>query len=189
MYFDDVSKAEACKYMRMWAQPAYSAMSPGERSAKFAFELLAMTPDSSLCDVGCGRGLAADIFHGLGMKVTQYDIVNVARNNLPFIHGSLWQTAIPECDYIFCCDVLEHIPTDKVEAAVKNLLNATLKSAYIQVSCTEDGCGKLIGESLHLTIKDGQWWVDRFMEYGCGNFTTHLIECSSNRVKILVKRN
>lgn len=61
--------------------------------------------------------------------------------------------------YGFCTDVLEHIPTKDVRTVLSNIFVAA-KKVYLAISTVDDVMGALVGEPLHLTVRDPFWWDD-----------------------------
>jgi hypothetical protein len=102
------------------------------------------------------------------LHVTQMDITATALDpevralNLPFLEASLWEMPLLfKFDWIFCTDVLEHLPTDKVDDALDALAKITGKGAFLQIALFADGMGYDIGEKLHLTVKPSAWWKEK----------------------------
>lgn len=148
------------KYVKIWSFPEYRRYSPGECAAPRAFDKLSMS--GTLYDMGCGTGRAGKWFSEKGLDVTLVDFApNAPEVDLPFIEACLWEIDLPKKDYVYCVDVLEHIPPERVDEVISNLKSCG-KTLYLQIHCHEDGFGKLINEKLHLTIKPQEWWVDKF---------------------------
>ena len=75
-------------------------------------------------------------------------------------------TALGETfDYGYCTDVLEHIPPKDVKKVLRNIATASRK-LYLNISTVPDVMGALVGEPLHLTVKDPWWWQERLEEIG-----------------------
>jgi hypothetical protein len=62
-------------------------------------------------------------------------------------------------DAVICCDVMEHIPTERVPAVLANLRKSARRFAFFSISVIPDAFGPmLIGEALHLTVQKPNWW-------------------------------
>ncbi len=170
---------EAQKYGRMWERPEYRVVSPGEQVAQVFLRQARPKPGSDVIDFGCGTGRGALMLALLGgLRVTMIDFVRncldpeleqaltTQAHALRFIKHDLEQRLPFVTEYGFCTDVMEHIPEDKVNAVLNNVLLAA-RHVFFQISTVEDSCGTLIGEKLHLTVKPMAWWFDRFRERGC----------------------
>lgn len=147
------------KYRRMYAHPSYRIGSPGERDIYRMFELV--RPGDSFGDMGCGLGRAGAKMAELGADVTLVDFAPNAPDfpHLRFVEANLWDLPTDmKFDWIYCVDVLEHIPPEYVERVLDNLARVARKGGYIQIATFEDNCGAVIGETLHLTIHKSDWW-------------------------------
>lgn len=163
---------EAQKYEAMWSLPAYRTVAPGECVAD-AFINVAQ-PSGAVIDFGCGTGRGALRLRDAGLRPICVDFVNNSRDpealSLPFV---LWDFSSDEqmpvslsgVDYGFCTDVMEHIPPERVDAVINNLMRCTGR-VFFQISTVPDQMGALIGQQLHLTVQPHQWWADKFASLG-----------------------
>ena len=67
--------------------------------------------------------------------------------------------------YGYCCDVMEHIPTEFTMLVVRNLLDVC-RTVWFQIAFAHDAFGAFVGEPLHLTVQTYQWWHDRIGSVG-----------------------
>ena len=158
------------KYEAMWKHPSYRAFSPGAHSVSKFMEVANPKPGESIRDLGCGSGRVGVAFAEAGMQVTQYDFAANCRDpeiDLPFVQHDLMQIVpgLP-ADWAYCCDMLEHIPTADVPRVLRHVVIAG-KKTFLQISCTEDHCGEMIGEELHLTVQPYEWWKDKLEAFQC----------------------
>jgi len=65
-----------------------------------------------------------------------------------------------------CTDVMEHIPTDKINDVLNNVL-LSAQHVFFSISTVDDSCGVLIGETLHLSVFPYAWWLDQFQQRAC----------------------
>jgi len=152
--------------------PQYRAWSPGMDNVSRFLEIVRPPKYSSLLDIGCGSGKAGLEFEKLGMRVLWLDITDAGLDPAvpreQFLQSSLWGWALPrvDCfDYGFCCDVMEHIPTEFSMLVLYRILSAC-KVTWFQIALVPDNCGRLIGETLHLTVRPFTWWLNRFLDLG-----------------------
>ncbi len=169
---DSTSLDEKRKYEKMWLRPEYRAASPSYEHLPVFLERV--KPEGVIVDYGCGTGKAALRLRRMGFKVKLVDIASNAVDpavknefgkGFEFIETSLWNMLV-EGDYGFCCDVLEHIPPAKVGATLKNIRKGIKRKVFVTVSMIDDSLGKLIGEKLHLTVRDSSWWFEQFAKAG-----------------------
>jgi SAM-dependent methyltransferase len=163
----DLVDAERDKYRRMWARPEYRQHSPGLRMLSKFLDVCDPMPGDSILDAGCGTGRAG-LDLSLFYRVTQLDICDTARDAdtqaIPFIHKPIHELHDPYFQYfgwIYCVDVLEHIPPELLDRTLAALARATVNGAFLQIACFEDGCGALIGERLHMIVRPPHWWKDQ----------------------------
>ena len=154
---------ERLKYERMHRIPGYSP-GPGRSHIPRFLSLLEGRP--SVIDYGCGTGDAALVLHELGFEVY---LVDIAHNSIRpatkeilgdrFFVSALHELpgALPAAEWGFCCDVLEHLPTDYVERSLR-AMRARTPNLYCSISGSPDGWGRHINEVLHLTVKPREWW-------------------------------
>jgi len=163
---DNIAAAEKDKYLRVWEHPEYRKISPGMLEAERALAIFKKESGSSVTDFGAGTGRATKFFKDRGYQVLAIDFAaNALEEEVPFADQCLWELDIPAADFGYCCDVMEHIPPDKVTAVLKNIAEHTTKGCYFRIATRPDVMGKLVGQALHLTVNTGEWWrrqVERF---------------------------
>ncbi|MBM3207129.1 MAG: class I SAM-dependent methyltransferase [Chlamydiae bacterium] len=171
---DLLTEQERIKYVSIWKINSYRLVSPGYNSANCFFNFFKekIQPGDSITDFGCGTGITTLNFLEKQLSVQLIDIAHNALSDeinaltilLPsrvkFYNTCLWELSdnILPTDWIYCIDVLEHIPTEKIEACLIELSKRMVKGGAIQVFLEDEGFGKIIGEPLHLTIKPLSWW-------------------------------
>ena len=168
----DLEQKEREKYNKMWNVQAYRRTSPAERQKKSVLDWLNRHACSTVVDFGCGTGRLDLALSQEGYSVRMLDIADnclddqVRQNlgpGLTFETACLWSEEVSRirADAVICLDVLEHIPTDKVDAVVENIRNAA-PHGYCNAALYHDGFGKRINDTLHLTVKPAGWWHEKF---------------------------
>lgn len=173
-----MSTSERLKYERMWREfPDYRVNSPGESVLLKWLAIVKPKPGSSVIDFGCGPGRAATVMGLMGFRMTLVDIADncldpevadlVDAGKLAFTCMDFTETGhlLPHADHGYCCDVMEHMPPDRVDAAIAQIIGK-VRDAFFLVSLSEDNFGEEIGEDLHLTVQPFTWWRDKFREHG-----------------------
>lgn len=177
---------ETVKYGRMWALPAYRAISPGEQLAPLFLEQAQPKPEATVIDFGCGTGRGGMVLARAGLRVTFLDfvrncldpevVVAIAADpeRLRFVKADLEVPLPVASEYGLACDVMEHIPADTVGAVLRNILLAA-QHVFFSIATTADACGAFIGETLHLTVQPFSWWQARLEEIGCRIFWSQAV--------------
>lgn len=185
-----MQQQEQSKYEEMWAFDAYADHSPGEQFAELFAGLVA---PGIVLDAGCGSGKGAVALEARGFKVRMADITRAGlreeASRIPFQQVCLWNRdqvarlkTLWAPDYVFCCDVMEHIPTQYTMLVIDNLLSVA-KAAFFSISLQPDQFGAWVGRPLHLTVQPFGWWRDQLQEFGrvvdardLGDTGTYLVE-------------
>jgi SAM-dependent methyltransferase len=134
---------------------------------------LCISKGNSIIDFGCGTGQVAKDFLAQELKVTLIDhaencldeeislLTKLFPEKIQFVEACLWDLPdhLKPADWIFCCDVLEHIPESQVERVLSGMAQRTLKGGFLSICLAEDLFGhKAMGIPLHLTVNDQSWW-------------------------------
>ncbi len=155
---------EAAKYDAMWNVSDYRKMSPGIEWMP-VFLQMAGQKRGSLIDLGCGTGEAGKQLSEHGFDVTLQDITcSQVDVDLPVIESPIW--SIPyQYAFGYCCDVMEHIPTEYVMLALSEMCEACDR-LFLTICTLPDSFGLRIGQQLHLTVRSYSWWYERLSEVG-----------------------
>ena len=183
----DLAEQERHKYAKIWARPEYHVGSPGERAVPIFLHYVPPARRTTVVDAGCGSGRGAVRLAHAGFEVTCLDFcrtaVEPAAQGFPYIDAVLWE--MPPAlsfDWVYCVDVLEHIPTEKVDAVLDGLARLATQGGFLQICCLPDNHGSLIGDTLHLTIQKPNWWKPRIAErwpivadHSTGEYATYVV--------------
>lgn len=162
---------EQAKYERMWQEDAYREMSPGEQLVPVAVDHLGITSSDRVIDFGCGPARATKALKNAGCDVLGIDIAENCRDpgneDVPLRVAVLWDLPgdIETADFGLCCDVMEHIPPERVSTVLAGIRRLTKRGAFFNIAFTHDRFGALIGERLHLTVHGERWWAAKLREH------------------------
>ena len=166
----NLEQTEREKYEKIWTHKDYRANSPGEGLVPHFLKHVPFKEGDSLIDLGCGTGRAGVELWRAKLDVTLFDIAKDALDpgakSLPFVQGCLWE-GIPlkesnhgifRYDWFYCCDVMEHIPPEKVDRVLDNCAAIATKGGFFQIALFPS---EWHGEVLHLTVEKAGWWVEK----------------------------
>jgi tetratricopeptide (TPR) repeat protein/SAM-dependent methyltransferase len=178
---DTQAEAERAKYTQIWKFNEYRHYSPGA-DALDRLPLLEALRDRdvrTILDAGCGSGKLMwrlmqehpgefDV-HGFDITDNCLDPCFADIKDRVLTVGCLWN---PDdfrqvYDAVICCDVMEHIPTERVASVLANLHKIARRFAFFSIAVVKDSFGpQLIGEALHLTVQKPEWWLERLGKTG-----------------------
>jgi 2-polyprenyl-3-methyl-5-hydroxy-6-metoxy-1,4-benzoquinol methylase len=158
-------------YSAVWQSVAqYGAYSPGESYLPLFLQMIGERR-GTIMDAGCGSGKGALALKAAGFDVTLSDITREGlvpeAQQLPFLQQVLWED-MPDLsfDYVYCCDVMEHIPTPFTMLVIRQLLSVARGGVFISISLMPDSFGVLIGQSLHQSVQTFPQWRDQLNTIG-----------------------
>jgi SAM-dependent methyltransferase len=171
MHIVDAAAQERKKYEEIWSFPEYADYSPGGEHVERFMELCKPPYYATVIDIGCGRGNAGLELQKRKLNVWWLDITGAALDPkiecADFIEAPLWShwQRPMGWHYGFCVDVLEHIPTEYTMLCIERIVRACGVS-YLVINNEPDAFGKKIGEPLHLTVANFDWWKIRIATIG-----------------------
>jgi tetratricopeptide (TPR) repeat protein/SAM-dependent methyltransferase len=170
---DPQAEEERAKYKQVWKFDDYRRYSPGADAIEKVglVDTLRKHSVRTILDAGCGSGklmwrLMNDYpgefdVHGFDITDNCLDPCFGNIKDRVLTLGCLWNPDdfTKVYDAVICCDVMEHIPTERVPAVLANLRKSTRRFAFFSISVVPDSFGPmLIGEALHLTVQKPNWW-------------------------------
>lgn len=165
----NLDAAERRKYRECWSYSQYRHYSPGEQALPVFRQV--NRKKGTLIDLGCGTGRAGAALAEEGHEVTLLDFAHnaldfsVEQKKMPFIKANLWSRWKGDWDIGYCCDVMEHIPPEKTDDALKRI-TLNCGRVFFSIHFGPDNFGKVVGHPLHLTIQPFVWWRDKLKGYG-----------------------
>jgi len=173
----NVVNRERMLYEEVWGIPGYGDFSPGEQYLPAFLDMLAIQPvvaapprDCTVLDAGCGSGKGALALQQAGFTVTCLDITDEGllpeAERFPFIESPLWEPLAPTHDYVYCTDVLEHIPPQFTMLVVQRLREAATCGVFLSISLVPDQFGVFLGQPLHQTVQPYSWWLENLSTLG-----------------------
>lgn len=179
-----IIQSEIELYEEVHSLENYADISPGERYLSIFLENAPVLPNpegkwpTTVLDAGCASGKAGLALSKHDYSVTLADITESGlieeAQSLPFKKVNLWKS-IPlqvgnlwggKFDYVICCDVLEHLPTQFTMLSIEHMLEVAKKGLFLTVSTQPDYFGTWVGRPLHQTIQPFEWWRDSIRELG-----------------------
>ncbi len=171
-----MTNPEIAKYQKLWAGEDYRKFSPGEQLAMQFVHQSGVKPDDVVIDFGCGSGRGSIMVAAFGKaKMIMLDFTDNClddfvkealvsqKDRLSFVQADLEKDIPVAAKYGYCTDVMEHIPPEKVDTVLKNIMKAA-QHVFFAISCMPDDFGATIGEELHLTVRPFAWWLEKFKQ-------------------------
>lgn len=179
---------EAALYTDVWhTVNQYGEVSPGQRYVPLFLDMARVPPTRyalTVLDAGTGSGKGALALKAAGFeKVILCDHTNAGlvpeAQDLPFCCASLWDDLrqplgyVPggKVDYVYCSDVLEHIPPTFTMLTVRRLLDVARQGVFLSIALQPDVNGYWVGRPLHQTVQGFVEWRDQIASLG------RLVEC------------
>lgn len=120
--------------------------------------------EESVCDLGCGHAQLSFIFPAyVGVDVS----TEIIERNKLIRRGEYYRRSLHELegdllervfDLAICCDVMEHIPAQKVPLVLREISKLTAKRFAFGISCRDSECRDKEGGTLHPTIWEPEKW-------------------------------
>lgn len=161
---------ESKKYSLLYAK--HYRAGPTKRTLKWGIPRMILG-DIKIIDLGCGRGTARDMFKKykeyVGVDIAGQHIIEMQKEAGPndtFIMGNICDLPFEDnyFDVGVCVDVLEHIPPEFIEQAVKEILRVC-KNLIVSISTIPSKNLDFEGKNLHLCQKPVKWWRDLFSSH------------------------
>lgn len=169
----DLITRERTKYDDLWSSmSAYGKASPGAMMLPVFESMRRDAGPVSMLDAGCGSGKGAVALASAGYVVAMCDTTDAGLADeaigLPFAQVNLWDdlTHLGRYEYVYCCDVLEHIPTPFTMLVVSRLLAIADRGVFLSISTVPDNFGAWVGASLHLSVQSFVDWRDQLNAVG-----------------------
>ncbi len=159
---------ERSTYSEMWAVDAYAKNSPGEQLVPIFLDMAQPSLTDRVLDAGCGQGRGAVALQASGFDAIECcDLVDVRvleARGFVFHERCLWRPLHLTTDWVYCCDVLEHVPESLTMLAVHQLLQSAERGVFLNISTVPDVHGAWVGRPLHQTVRPFTWWRDQLAE-------------------------
>lgn len=176
-------------YDETWGIDGYADFSPGEHYLPIFLDMAQPHIEEhgslrSVLDAGCGSGkgsiaLSAHSDLVVGVDLSDAGLTDEFKDRqLPFVPACLWDDlqhtrAIATrnrsggvFDWVYCTDVLEHIPEAFTMLVIHQLLRVSRFGLFLSISLVPDNFGVWVGRPLHLTVRDFAWWKQSLAELG-----------------------
>tara|TARA_R110000868_G_scaffold78701_18_gene224264 strand:- start:663 stop:1259 length:597 start_codon:yes stop_codon:yes gene_type:complete len=179
----NILSTERATYEQAFSVDAYSAYSPGEKYVPAFLAMAGLRQDdvglTKVLDAGCGSGKGGLALRKAGCAVTLCDFVDERspevrdHHALPFHQIETLWSPIPlgTFDYVYCTDVLEHVPPEFTMLTIARMLEVSRQGVFLSIALVPDGFGVWIGKSLHQTVRGFTWWRDNIATLG------RIVEC------------
>ena len=178
---DVEAQEEKRKYDLLWTKVAgYRDLSPGEDLAPLFLALIKNEVEKGerVIDFGSGSGRAAKEFIAQEMHVDLVDISPFCLDpeiellckidkRVRFHEACLWDLPanLKKAPWIFCCDVMEHIPMGKIDCVLQTMASHMQKKGFFSICMKEEQCRGQLDFALHLAVQPMQWWKEKLEKH------------------------
>ncbi len=134
----------------------------------------------SILDVGCAKGWAVYQLTKVGKKSQGIEITRLGVESAKQLGRNVKQGNILNMynikdnsfDVTMTTDVLEHLHIDDIDKAIKNLIRVSSKYTVHRIATWAGNTNnwkdfKHLIPDPHLTVRDLNWWEDKFKQHGC----------------------
>jgi len=172
---------ERARYEEVWGSiDTYGQYAPGAERVPMFLDLVGDRRGTVL-DAGTGSGKGALQLYTAGFQVYMCDVTAAGlvpeARALLYEDACLWHDLSPLAkgfghpgrttfDFVYCCDVLEHVPPQFTMLAIDQMLRVARYGLFLSISLQLDNFGAWIGEPLHRTVMAYTWWRDSIRELG-----------------------
>lgn len=139
----------------------------GERTAKTCLKYLEKWFDfkpKRILDVGSMNGYVMDAFNRMGYDawgLEPMEYWDKGESPEKVFHMRLDQLrTVNFFDFIWCSEVMEHIPEGMIAKSLKAVRRALAGFAFFTISGDKDA------DPTHITIKPREWWLEKFDKAG-----------------------
>lgn len=155
-----IEQEEKRKYTKAWecgAEGPSKCVTP-------LIKYISQCGHGKMLDIGCGNGVVAMAlrdkdFDCYGLDITSAGLIPGMRNY--FYEAPIWHMPFKdnEFDFTFSTDVLEHIPPQMVDHAIREIYRITKRKTFHNIATFEDN---RLGFRFHLTVQPIEWWREKF---------------------------
>ena len=125
----------------------------------------------SVCDVGCGYGRFCDSISEFVETVYGVDIASVKTQNIidnkkiNWIDAEAKSIPLPDnaVEWLTSFDCLEHCLPNDIDIILNEFNRIATKGFIFSISYVDD---RHLWLKLHMTVKNEDWWLDKFQQYG-----------------------
>jgi ubiquinone/menaquinone biosynthesis C-methylase UbiE len=154
------------KYRKAWQTSNYRGNCCGMKFVQYFVDQFRPKVNETLLDLGCGSGRAGKELQRWGLIPTGIDLVSDGfTSSYELLLASIWDLPQRQWDLTFCSDVLEHIPETQIDRSLSEVSRVTNRGVFFSISTRPDNTGALIGEILHVTVHDINWWLPKLEKY------------------------
>jgi len=159
--------------------------------AKSFMEIFGVEKKHTVLDFGCSRGyfvkaLREHRVRAFGVDISEWAIKNCDTDVVGYVYNKM-EDCLPQFDYIFSKDVLEHIPTQELTSILEKLFSICTEAIVFIVPLARSEGGEYIYpndelDKTHIHRKTLNGWVD-LIEPFAKDFTIFV----SNKIPSLKK--
>lgn len=131
-------------------RPDFGAGGAGQYDARKVMELCRQYQCTSVLDYGCGKGwLGAQMPRSVDLRLYDPAMPEFAEEPLP-------------ADLVLCCDVMEHVEPERVDAVIDHLWTLTRKTIFVSIALELAAKTLPDGRNAHICLQGPLDWFKAF---------------------------
>jgi SAM-dependent methyltransferase len=168
------------KYLSLMRKGNYGSSNHG----KNAYDIVMRYTPSLIVDFGCGDN---KFIKGLISKASSLSTMiskDISGIGIDFAHTSadliepMHKTSLPDsvADVVTSFDALEHLLPEEVEDVLREMCRVGVSGGgFVFSICTRPSNILSMGENLHPTVENMDWWLDKIGNFGYPEFTGNYV--------------
>ncbi len=179
---DEETLNEKKKYDVIWRDDlSDKECNSGEAFVSFFFDGFEgeIRAGQTIIDFGCKTARVTKDFLAKGLNVTLVDtspysvdeeirkLLTLFSSQVHFVQACLWQlpNSLKAAYWIYCCEVLEHIPQDSIDTVLAQMAQRMRFGGYFSICLKDNATNKKLNRPPMLTVKGKAWWEKKLQKH------------------------
>lgn len=174
---DEMREIEKDKYVKLYSESRKYGHGKHFRKAKGHLREMGI---KSVCDVGAGKGDFCRWMVANGCeKVYGIDIAcDIVAEGVEWHVAPAHQIPLSDkaVEWVTSFDMMEHLLPQEVDEVLDEFKRVATKGMFLSIAYIESSFGKEEGLSLHMTVREKEWWLKKLRRYGAVTLVNNYIK-------------